>query len=109
MKKETLLHKLITKIFLKLGIVESKKISKKEMCERAIKSNVCPHTCDICAWNEDQDFVKEGGVMYGGYFDTKEAAEEYKEKHELYVMIPFFSPVEKKWCLIFDLKVRTSN
>lgn len=28
--------------------------------------------------------------MYGGYFDTKEAAEEYKEKHELYVMIPFF-------------------
>lgn len=37
-----------------------------------------------------------------GYFDTKEAAEEYKEKHELYVMIPFFSLVEKKWCLIFD-------
>lgn len=47
--------------------------------------------------------------MYGGYFDKKEAVEEYKEKHELYVMIPFFSPVKKKWCLIFDLKVRTSN
>lgn len=47
--------------------------------------------------------------MYGGYFDTKEKAEEYKEKHELYVMIPFFSETKKKWCLIFDLEVKTSN
>ena len=52
MKKETLLHKLITKILHRLGIIKTKKISKKEMCERAIKSNVCPHECDICAWNE---------------------------------------------------------
>ena len=37
--------------------------------------------------------------MYGGYFETKEQAEEYKKKHELYVMIPFFSPVKKKWCM----------
>ena len=44
--------------------------------------------------------------MYGGYFETKEQAEEYKKKHELYVMIPFFSPVKKKWCLIFDLKAK---
>lgn len=52
MKKETLLYKLINKFLHKMGIVRTKKISKKEMCERAIKSNVCSHTCDICAWNE---------------------------------------------------------
>ena len=41
-----------------------KKISKKnrkkeenklkvldEMCKRSIASGVCPHACDICAWN----------------------------------------------------------
>lgn len=46
--------------------------------------------------------------MYGGYFETKEQAEKYKKKHELYAMIPFFSLVKKKWCLIFDLKVKDS-
>lgn len=46
MKKKTLLNKIITKI-------ERKKISKREMCEKAIKSNVCPHRCDICAWNDN--------------------------------------------------------
>ena len=46
--------------------------------------------------------------MYGCYFETKEQAEEYKKKHELYVMVPFFSQVKKKWCLIFDLKVKDS-
>lgn len=25
--------------------------AKREMCKRAIQSNVCPHTCEICAWN----------------------------------------------------------
>lgn len=24
---------------------------KKEMCRTAVQSGVCPHTCDICAWN----------------------------------------------------------
>lgn len=47
--------------------------------------------------------------MYGGYFETKEQAEEYKKKHELYVMIPFFSLIKKKWCLIFDLKAKDSD
>ena len=46
--------------------------------------------------------------MYGGYFEAKEQAEKYKKKHELYAMIPFFSLVKKKWCLIFDLKVKDS-
>lgn len=25
--------------------------TKRKMCERAVQSGVCPHTCDICAWN----------------------------------------------------------
>ncbi len=25
--------------------------AKRKMCERAVQSGVCPHTCDICAWN----------------------------------------------------------
>ena len=25
--------------------------AKRKMCESAVKSGVCPHTCDICAWN----------------------------------------------------------
>ena len=54
---------------------------------------------------------KEGEVneMYGGYFDTKEQVEEYKKKHELYVMIPFFSITKNKWCLIFDLKAKCQD
>lgn len=24
---------------------------KREMCKRALQSNVCPHDCDRCAWN----------------------------------------------------------
>ena len=47
--------------------------------------------------------------MYGGYFDTKEEAEKYRDDNELYVMIPFFTKSRKKWCLIFDLEVKISN
>lgn len=25
--------------------------AKREMCKRALQSNVCPHDCDRCAWN----------------------------------------------------------
>ena len=24
---------------------------KREMCSKALKSGVCPHDCDRCAWN----------------------------------------------------------
>lgn len=27
--------------------------AKREMCKRAIQGNVCPHVCEICAWNVD--------------------------------------------------------
>lgn len=47
--------------------------------------------------------------MYGGHFETREQAEQYREKHGLYVMIPFYSITKQKWCLIFDLKVKTSG
>lgn len=49
---------------------------------------------------------KEEGENVWRIFETKEQAEEYKKKHELYVMIPIYSKIKKKWCLIFDLKVR---
>lgn len=43
--------------------------------------------------------------MYGGHFDTKEAAEKYRDEHELYVMIPYYFSTFKKWALIFDIKI----
>jgi len=30
---------------------ENSNESKRKMCESAVRSGVCPHTCDICAWN----------------------------------------------------------
>lgn len=26
---------------------------KRKMCERAVQGGVCPHNCDICAWDTD--------------------------------------------------------
>lgn len=55
-RKESLIHK----ILMKLGFIkdiEDRKL-KMEMCERAIKANVCPEDCDMCIWD-----VK-GGVSY---------------------------------------------
>nr|DAQ70521.1 MAG TPA: hypothetical protein [Bacteriophage sp.] len=26
----------------------------EDMCKRAIKANVCPKACDICAWNTER-------------------------------------------------------
>lgn len=45
----------IYKILKFLGIIKEIEIDQKEakveMCNRAIKSGVCPGTCHICAWN----------------------------------------------------------
>lgn len=30
---------------------ENKLNAIKEMCKRSIESGVCPHACEICAWN----------------------------------------------------------
>ena len=45
---------LIHKILRKLGFIkdiEDDRELKMEMCKRAIKANVCPEDCDICAWD----------------------------------------------------------
>ena len=58
-RKESLIHK----ILMKLGFIkdiEDRKL-KMEMCERAIKANVCPEDCDMCAWDT------KGGVSYENY------------------------------------------
>lgn len=42
--------------------------------------------------------------MYGGYFETKEAAEEYRVKHEHKAMVVEFITSRQKWALVFPLK-----
>ena len=58
---------LFYKILRKLGIIkdyEEDIRTRMEMCERAIKANVCPEDCDICAWDT------KGGIDYNGYITT---------------------------------------
>lgn len=52
------IKKIIYKLLKRLGIIEEKPITKeqrKEMCEKSIKSNVCPNDCERCAWGIDYD------------------------------------------------------
>ena len=57
MRKESLIHKILRKLgFIK--DIEDDRVLKMEMCKRAIKANVCPEDCDICAWDT------KGGVSY---------------------------------------------
>ena len=57
MRRESLIHKILRK----LGFIKDDRKLKMEMCERAIKANVCPEDCDMCAWNT------KGGVSYENY------------------------------------------
>lgn len=53
MRKESLIHKILRKLgFIK--DIEDDREFKMEMCKRAIKANVCPKACDICAWNTER-------------------------------------------------------
>lgn len=54
MKKESWAKRLLIKILTAMHILESKEIDKKEMCEKAVKSKVCPGCCEYCAWGEGQ-------------------------------------------------------
>ena len=66
-KRDVRKKSLFYKILRKLGIIkdyEEDIRTRMEMCERAIKANVCPEDCDICAWD-----VK-GGIDYNGYITT---------------------------------------
>ena len=58
---------LFYKILRKLGIIKDYEEvirTRMEMCERAIKANVCPEDCGICAWDT------KGGIDYNGYITT---------------------------------------
>ena len=66
-KRDVRKKSLFYKILRKLGIIkdyEEDIRTRMEMCKRAIKANVCPEDCDICAWD-----VK-GGIDYNGYITT---------------------------------------
>jgi hypothetical protein len=43
---------IIIKILIKLRIIETREVSKYEMCKRA--QSVCNHNCNSCAWNENR-------------------------------------------------------
>ena len=63
MRRESLIHKILRKLGSIKDIEDDRKL-KMEMCKRAIKANVCPEACDICAWNT------KGGIDYNGYITT---------------------------------------
>lgn len=56
MRKESLVHKILRKLGFIKDIEDDREL-KMEMCKRAIKANVCPEDCDICAWDA------KGGTM----------------------------------------------
>lgn len=58
MKKESLIHKILRKLGFIKDIEDDRKLEMEDMCKRAIKANVCPNDCDICAWDT------KGGVSY---------------------------------------------
>ena len=55
MRKQTFLDRIINwfrNLFSsKKKIQENSDEIKREMCRKAVQGGVCPHTCDICAWN----------------------------------------------------------
>ena len=55
MKKETFLHRIITKLFKWLGVIEEQKVNKEEMCRKAVVNGVCPRCCEICAWYSEEE------------------------------------------------------
>ena len=52
MNKENWFYKSLIKILIKLKIIETREVSKHEMCKRA--QSVCSHNCNSCAWNENK-------------------------------------------------------
>lgn len=43
------------------------------------------------------------------HFKTKEEAIEYRDKRQLYVMIPVYIACFQKWSLVFDIKPNVSE
>jgi hypothetical protein len=40
------------------------------------------------------------------YFNTREEAEKYRVKHELWVKVPEYIKCVKKWALVFPIKAQ---
>lgn len=55
MKKLNIFEKIV--VWFKFIFINEKKAkensdnAKRKMCKRAVQSGICPHICDICAWN----------------------------------------------------------
>lgn len=43
------------------------------------------------------------------YFETKEAAEEYKRKHNICAMVPEYLPCFNQWALVFPIKAQIEH
>ena len=43
------------------------------------------------------------------YFNTREEAEEYRQKKELYIRVPEYLPCFGKWALVFPIKATTKG
>ena len=54
MNKITFLERIITRFLKRIGLIKEYEVDKAEMCRRAVASGVCPHTCEICAWNSER-------------------------------------------------------
>jgi len=42
--------------------------------------------------------------VYGGYFDSKEEAEKYRDSNEHYVMVAEYIACKQKYALVFQVK-----
>ena len=52
MEKETLFERIVIWVLKKLRFIETREVSKYEMCKCA--QSVCSHNCNSCAWNENK-------------------------------------------------------
>lgn len=43
-------------------------------------------------------------MSFGGHFDSMQRALDYKEKHQLQVVVPEFLSLHGKWALVFPLQ-----
>lgn len=49
------IKKLLYKLLKVFGFIEEKQITKREMCERVKKQNICSGDCDSCIWGVGND------------------------------------------------------
>ena len=72
-KRDVRKKSLFYKILRKLGIIkdyEEDIRTRMEMCERAIKANVCPEDCDICAWDVRKGLTLGEAIKYADTYNV---------------------------------------